>query len=111
MVNDKFSHPMYHTLQIVNSPYHRNFLQQGAQKCDRFWFIHFLSCRINPIRNQLETVLDFWLVNVCTRDCCELIKGDHTFGLLCVKKYMPIYNLRFALKKGKAEKQVLRNPR
>ena len=31
----------------------------------------------------LETVLDFWLVNVCMKEC-ELIKGGHTFGLLAV---------------------------
>ena len=49
-------------------------LQQGAQKCDRFWFIHILSYRFNPIKSQLETVLDFRLVNVCMKKC-ELIKG------------------------------------
>ena len=59
-------------------------LQQGAQKCDRFWFIHILSYRFYPIRSQLETVLDFCLVNVCIKEC-ELIKGGHTFGLLAVK--------------------------
>ena len=53
----------------------------GAKKCDRFWFIHILSYRFNPIRSQLETVLDFWLVNVYMKEC-ELIKGGHTFGLL-----------------------------
>ena len=58
-------------------------LQQGAQKCDRFWFIHILLCRFNPIRIHLETVLNFWLVNVCVKEC-ELIKGDHTFKLLAV---------------------------
>ena len=41
---------------------------------------------------------------------CELIKGGHTFGLVAVKKYTSIYNLCFPLKKGKAEKQVLRKP-
>ena len=48
-------------------------LQQGTQKCAPFWFIHILSCRFNPIRSQLETVLDFWLVNVYMKEC-ELIK-------------------------------------
>ena len=52
-------------------------------KCDRFWFIHILLYRFNPIRSQLETVLDFWLVSVCMKEC-ELIKGGHTFGLLAV---------------------------
>ena len=37
----------------------------------------------NPIRSQLETVLDVLLVNVCMKEC-ELIKGGHTFGLLAV---------------------------
>ena len=59
-------------------------LQQGAQKCDRFLFIHILSYKFNPIRSQLETVLDFWLVNVCMKEC-ELIKEGHTFGLLAVR--------------------------
>ena len=59
-------------------------LQRGAWKCDRFWFIHILSYRFNPIRSQLETVLDYWLVNVCMKEC-ELIKGGHTFGILPVK--------------------------
>ena len=58
-------------------------LQQGAQKWDRFWFIHVVSYRFNTIRSQLETVLDFWLVNVCMKEC-ELIKGGHTFELLAV---------------------------
>ena len=58
-------------------------LQQGAQKWDRFWFIHIVSYRFNTIRSQLETVLDFWLVNVCMKEC-ELIKGGHTFELLAV---------------------------
>ena len=58
-------------------------LQQGAQKWDRFWFIHVVSYRFNTIRSQLETVLDLWLVNVCMKEC-ELIKGGHTFELLAV---------------------------
>ena len=58
-------------------------LQQGAQKWDRFWFIHVVSYIFNTIRSQLETVLDFWLVNVCMKEC-ELIKGGHTFELLAV---------------------------
>ena len=61
-------------------------LRQGAQKCHCFWFIHILSYRFNPIRSQLETVLNFWLVNVCMKKC-ELIKGGHTFGLLAVTCY------------------------
>ena len=57
--------------------------QEGALKCDHFWFIHVVSYRFNPIRNQLETVLNFWLVKVCMKEC-ELIKGGHTFELLPV---------------------------
>ena len=57
-------------------------LQQGAQKCDRFWLIHILSYRFNPIRSQLETVLNLRLVNICMKEC-ELIKGGHTFGPSC----------------------------
>ena len=53
-------------------------------KCDRFWFIHILSYRFNRIRSQLETVLDFWLVNVCLKEC-HLIKGGHTFRLLAAR--------------------------
>ena len=66
-----------------NSPVTNNHSQQGGQKFDRFWFIHILLCRFNPIRSQLETVLDFWLVNVWTEEC-QLIKGRHTFGLLAI---------------------------
>ena len=39
--------------------------------------------QINSIRRELETVLDFWLVYVCTKEC-ELIKGGHTFWLFAV---------------------------
>ena len=41
-------------LVIVVKWHHRanGLLQQGAQKCDRFWFMHILSCRFNPIRSQ-----------------------------------------------------------
>ena len=53
-------------------------LEQGAQKCDHFQFIHILG-RFNPIRSQLETVLDFWLVNAFMKEC-ELIKGGRIFG-------------------------------
>jgi len=56
-----------------------------------FDFIHILSHRFNPIRSQLETVLDFWLVNVCMKEC-ELIKknkGGHSFRLL-VEKFIII---------------------
>ena len=38
---------------------YRDCLQQGAHRCDRFWFIHILSYRFYPVRSQLETVLDF----------------------------------------------------
>ena len=44
----------------------------------------FDSCRFNPIRSQMETVLDFLLVNVCMKES-ELIKGCNAFGLLAVK--------------------------
>ena len=54
-------------------------LQQEAHKCDRFSFIHILLYSFNPIRGQLETDLDVWLVNVCMKGS-ELIKGSHTFG-------------------------------
>ena len=47
-------------------------------------FTFFRILRFHPIRSQLETVLDLWLVNVCMKEC-ELIKGGHTFGLLAVK--------------------------
>ena len=57
---------------------------KGAQKCKRFRFIHILSHRFNPIRSQLKTVLDFWLVNVCMKEC-ELIKGGHSFRILVEK--------------------------
>ena len=72
-------------LIIVVKWHHRanGLLQQGAQKCDRFWFLHILSYRFNPIRSQLETVLDFWLHNVCMEEC-ELIKENRTIGLLAV---------------------------
>ena len=62
--------------------YHRNFLQQGAQNCGRFSFIHILSCRFNPIRSQLETILDFWLLNVCMKEC-ELINPFTARVLAC----------------------------
>ena len=42
--------------------------------CDRFWFIHIFSYS-NPIKSQLKTVLDFWLVNVCMKEF-ELILGE-----------------------------------
>ena len=44
--------------------------------------------KFNPIRSQLETVLDFWLVNVCMEEC-ELIKSGHTFGLPAVNLFSP----------------------
>ena len=59
-------------------------LKQRTQKCDRFWLIHILLYRFNPIRCQLETALNFWLVNLCVKEC-ELITGGHTYGLLAVK--------------------------
>ena len=31
----------------------------------------------------METILDFWLVEVYMKEC-ELIKGGHAFGLLAV---------------------------
>ena len=34
-------------------------VQQGTQKCDCSSFIHILAYRFNPIRSELETVLDF----------------------------------------------------
>ena len=67
-------------------------LQQGAQKCDGFWFIHILSYKFNPIRSQLETVLGLWLVDVCMKEC-ELIKIGHTFGLLALKTVHYLINI------------------
>ena len=64
-------------------------LQQWAQKGDRFWFTHILSYRFNPIRSQLETVLDFWLVNVWMK-ACELIKRrSHSWTPCCKPQYWP----------------------
>ena len=37
--------------------------------------MNILSCGFNPIRSKLETVLDFWVVNVCMKEF-ELIKGN-----------------------------------
>ena len=74
------------------------FLQQRAQKFGRFLFVHILSHRFNPIRSQLETVLDFWLVYVGVKEY-ELMWG-HIFGLLAVttlphrklfSKFWPIF--------------------
>ena len=62
---------------------YRYVLLQGTQKCDRFWFIHILSNRFNPIRSQPKTDLESWFVNVYMKEC-ELIKGGRTFGLLAV---------------------------
>ena len=62
-------------------------LQQGAQKCDHFWFIHVLSYRFNPIKSQLETVLDFWLVIVCMNEC-ESIKEVKLLGSLLGKAWI-----------------------
>ena len=44
---------------------------------------YILSYRFNPIRSQLETVLDFGLVDLCMKECVtELIKEGHFFGSL-----------------------------
>jgi len=56
-------------------------------RCDCFSFIHILSYRFNPVRSQLETVFDFWLVNVCMKEC-DLITEGHTFGILAVFIYI-----------------------
>ena len=69
--------------KIISPFVHEHTLQQGVQKCDSFWFIHILSCRFNPIRSQLETFLNFWLVNFGMTEC-EFITGDHAFMLLAV---------------------------
>ena len=86
-------------LVIVVKWHHRanGLLQQGAQKCDHFWFIHILSYRFNPIRSQLETVLHIWLVNVCMKEC-ELIKGGRTIGLLAVSKISNSIKQHFVVK-------------
>ena len=41
----------------------------------------FDSCRFNPIRSQMENVLDFRLVNVCMKES-ELINGSYALRLL-----------------------------
>ena len=64
----------------------RSSYSKEPKNCDRFWFIHILSYRFNPIRGQLDTVLRFWLINVYMKEC-ELIKGGHTFGVLAIKGY------------------------
>ena len=80
------------------------FFQQRAQKFGRFLFVHILSHRFHPIRSQLETVLDFWLVYVGVKEC-ELMWG-HIFGLLAVttlphrklsSKFWPIFRPFFGL--------------
>ena len=86
-------HPQGLNLDIFTLPGHYQEikvkdLQQWALKCDHFWFIHIFSYTFNPIRSQLETVLDFWLVNVCMKEC-ELIKGGRIFGLLAVTRFAP----------------------
>ena len=58
-------------------------LQQGVQKCDCFWVIHILSNRFSPIKIQLGTVLNFWLVSVCMKEW-QLIKEGHIFRFLTV---------------------------
>ena len=50
-------------------------------------YSHYFVQRFNPIRSQLENVLDFWLVNVFMKEC-ELIKAGHSFGLLAVTSSM-----------------------
>ena len=40
-----------------------------SKKCDCFLFTHILLYKFNPIRNQLETVLDFWLDDVFMKEC------------------------------------------
>ena len=56
-------------------------------------YSHILSHRFNPIRSQLETILGFWLVNVCMKEC-GLIKGGHTFRLLALKCLINFTTLR-----------------
>ena len=83
-------------LVIVVKWHHRasGLLQQGAQKCDHFWFIHILSYRFNPIRSQLGTVLHIWLVNVCMKEC----EGGRTIGLLAVSKISNSIKQHFVVK-------------
>ena len=48
---------------------HLSFYSKEPKSVTAFWFIHILSYRFNPTRSLLETVLDFWLVNVCMKEC------------------------------------------
>ena len=58
--------------------------------------IYSHSCvQIYLIRSQLETVIDFWLVNVCMKEY-ELTEGGHTFGLLAVSVSLDISIWRFS---------------
>ena len=65
-------------------------------------FVFILSCRFNPIRSQLETVLDFQLVDVCVKEC-ELIKGRLHFWAPCCKEETFIKNAGICqvIKKGR----------
>ena len=55
--------------------------KSGFTAFNLFTFFH--TDLIQSEASQLETVLNFWLVNVCMKEC-ELIEGGHTFGLLAV---------------------------
>ena len=102
--NQEVAHKLQNSLKIqycftINSKY----FYSKDLKFGRFLFLHTLSYRFNPIRSQLETVLDFWLVYVCVKEC-ELIKGGHIFLLLAVttlphrklsSKFWPIFRHSF----------------
>ena len=86
-----FSYPMRTKEIIVLSCQHNlagtqqiNLIEVFRQSLSFLQSQHILSYRFHPIRSQLETVLDFWLNNVCVKEC-ELVKGGHTFRLLAVK--------------------------
>ena len=79
------------------------------------WFIHILSYRFTPIRSQLETVLDFWFVSVCMKEC-ELIKGllasspnidQHQFFLDNINTSLREKVMGIKKKKDKQRKNVL----
>ena len=82
-VSRSLFNPLSRHREWPSSIFSQQYYSKVPKSVTCFWFIHILSYRFNPIRSQLETVLDFWLVNVCMKEC-ELIKGGHTFGLLAV---------------------------
>ena len=75
--------PLSHHREWPTLIFSQHYYSKDPKSVTCFCFIHILSYKFNPIRSQLETVVDLWLVNVCMKEC-ELIRGGHTFGLLAV---------------------------